>query len=154
MNTTLKQIEDFKPCPDGWKKLLKYLGKDKADDEPLSFHTILKCNGLSDACWALRTISGFDKEKRLLACDLSELAVPIVHEQFSDRERPLKQIEASRQYAWGNITLEELRKVRNDKNDLVYTSDNADLAMIYLRSLDLGDACKHTMDETFLKYFG
>ena len=34
--TTLNKIREYSPCTDGWEKLLKYLGKSKADDEPLA----------------------------------------------------------------------------------------------------------------------
>lgn len=31
MNTTLNKLREHDPCTDGWKKLLEYLGKTKAD---------------------------------------------------------------------------------------------------------------------------
>lgn len=53
--TTLNKIRaaDPKPCEDGWKKLLKHLGKTAADDEPLPLLTVLDSNGLDDALWVL-----------------------------------------------------------------------------------------------------
>ncbi|MCP4975733.1 MAG: hypothetical protein GY931_06185 [Maribacter sp.] len=54
METTLNIIKSKKPCEPGWNKLLKSLGKTKADDEPLSLEFILKSNGIEDAVWALR----------------------------------------------------------------------------------------------------
>ena len=36
MNTTLNAIRDHGPCTNGWRKLLRALGKDSADDEPLA----------------------------------------------------------------------------------------------------------------------
>lgn len=54
--TTLKRIREYGPCGAGWERLLKHLGKTKADDEPLSLLTVLKSNGLDDAIRALRTI--------------------------------------------------------------------------------------------------
>ena len=67
MKTTLNQIRDKNPCADGWAKLLKYLGKTKADDEPLSIITILDSNGLEDALWCLQAVKDHDKEIRLYA---------------------------------------------------------------------------------------
>ena len=64
MKTTLNQIKAKSPCTDGWKKLLKYLGKTKADDESLSILTVLESNGLDDAVWCLRAVEGKDKEIR------------------------------------------------------------------------------------------
>ena len=51
--TTLNAIRAASPCKDGWEKLLSYLGKTKADDEPLELLTILDSNGLDDALWVL-----------------------------------------------------------------------------------------------------
>lgn len=65
--TTLNQIRKRHPCANGWKKLLKHLGKTEADDKPLSLLTILESNGLDDALWCLRTISGHDDEIRAFA---------------------------------------------------------------------------------------
>ena len=69
MKTTLNQIRKHSPCKSGWEKLLKHLGKTKADDEPLDILTILESNGLDDALWCLPTIEGHDVAIRKLACD-------------------------------------------------------------------------------------
>jgi hypothetical protein len=55
--TTLNEIREKSPCEEGWAKLLKHLGKNKADDEPLHMLTILESNGLDDALWCLRAKS-------------------------------------------------------------------------------------------------
>ncbi len=55
--TTLAEIREAGPCEDGWQKLLRYLGKTKADDEPLPLLTVLESNGLDDALWCLRVPS-------------------------------------------------------------------------------------------------
>jgi hypothetical protein len=55
--TTLNEIRAHSPCQGGWEKLLKYLGKTKADDEPLHLLTILESNGFDDATWCLRAAS-------------------------------------------------------------------------------------------------
>ena len=55
--TTLNEIRACKPCEDGWQKLLKHLGKTKADDDPLEILTVLESNGLDDALWCLRVPS-------------------------------------------------------------------------------------------------
>lgn len=65
--TTLNKIRSCRPCADGWAKLLAYLGKTSADDEPLPFHVILTSNGLSDALWCCRSTPEYNKEWRLLA---------------------------------------------------------------------------------------
>ena len=51
MKTTLNKIKTHGPCLDGWRKLLRGLGKTEADTEPLAITTILDINGLADALW-------------------------------------------------------------------------------------------------------
>ena len=66
MYTTLNEILKHKPCGQnskgatGFSKLLKFLGKEQADDEPLSFITILESNGILDAIWCLRVLPDCD----------------------------------------------------------------------------------------------
>ena len=85
METTLNAIRDKHPCANGWKKLLANLGKTAADDEPLSLITILDSNGLYDALWCLRAVTGYDKEIRLFAvwCATASTALderPSIHQ--------------------------------------------------------------------------
>ena len=64
MQTTLNKIKQHNPCTEGWAKLLSYLNKTEADDEPLELTTILESNGIEDALWALRAvISGKNKKE-------------------------------------------------------------------------------------------
>jgi hypothetical protein len=67
MKTTLNKIREHGPCADGWEKLLRTLGKTKADDEPVSIIQILDSNGLEDALWCLRAVEGHEREIRLYA---------------------------------------------------------------------------------------
>ncbi len=67
MRTTLNEIKKYNPCASGRAKLLKFLGKTDADNEPLGFKTILESNGIADAIWCLRAVTGHDKEIRLYA---------------------------------------------------------------------------------------
>ena len=103
MKTTLNKIKAFEPCKDGWLKLLTFLNKKKADDEELSLLTILESNGLNDALFALRAVDGFEKEKRLMACDFAESVVHLAKD-----ERCVNSIKVSRDYANGLATIEEL----------------------------------------------
>ena len=65
MLTTLNKLRAHRPCTEGWKKLLAYLGKTEADDEPLNIATVAKSNGLTHAIWALRAVEGHDREIQL-----------------------------------------------------------------------------------------
>ena len=67
LTTTLNEIRRHSPCQSGWIKLLSYLGKTMADNDKLDFKTILDSNGIEDAIWCLRSVSGHDKEIRLFA---------------------------------------------------------------------------------------
>ncbi len=67
MKTTLNAIREHGPCSGGWTKLLRHLGKTSPDDEPLSIVTVLDSNGLDDALWCLRAVTGHDREMRLYA---------------------------------------------------------------------------------------
>ena len=103
MKTTLNKIKEHSPCKDGWDKLLTFLNKTEADNEELSLLTILESNGLNHALWALRAVDGFEKEKRLMACDFAENVVYLAND-----ERSVNAIKVSRNYANGLATIEEL----------------------------------------------
>lgn len=104
--TTLNKIREHSPCREGWEKLLTSLGKTKADDEPLSFKTILESNGLEDAIWALRSID--TPEVRIFAVR----CVRQIQHLISD-ERSLNALDVSEMYAVGTATSEEISAARD-----------------------------------------
>lgn len=65
--TTLNAINIGQMPAGGGARLLTYLGKTAPDDEPLPLVTILDSNGMEDALWALRTITGEDARIRRYA---------------------------------------------------------------------------------------
>jgi hypothetical protein len=101
--TTLKDIKKHSPCQEGWKTLLKSLGKTKADDEPLPFEAILDSNGMDDALWCLLVLNGMEGQIRLLACDFAETAL-----RFTTDSRAAEAIRVARLYAAGKATDAEL----------------------------------------------
>ena len=104
ITTTLNAIRQHSPCEEGWEKLLKSLGKSRADDEPLMFSTILSSNGLDDALWCLRSICPqHDREVRLFAADCAERVLHLFESKHPDDDRPRKAIEAARAFANGEI---------------------------------------------------
>jgi hypothetical protein len=103
MKTTLNQIRTKSPCADGWKKLLAYLGKTQADDEPLSIVTILDSNGLDDALWCLRAVQGRDKEIRLYAVWCARQVQHLMTDP-----RSLGALDVAEAYANGTATKEQL----------------------------------------------
>jgi hypothetical protein len=107
MMTTLNAIRAHRPCADGWAKLLCHLGKTQADDEPLAITTILDSNGLHDALWCLRAVTGHDREIRLLAVwcarqvkhlmtDPRSIAALDVAERFANGEATHDELDAAR----------------------------------------------------------
>jgi hypothetical protein len=106
MKTTLNQIRAKSPCQSGWTKLLAYLGKTKADDEPISIATILDSNGLNDALWCLQAVKGRDREIRLfgvwcarqvqhLMTDPRSIAALDVAERFANGEATQYELNAA-----------------------------------------------------------
>ena len=107
MRTTLNAIRDKHPCADGWKKLLANLGKTAADDEPLSLITILDSNGLDDALWCLRAVTGHDKEIRLFAVWCARQVQHMMADQ-----RSVNALDVAERFANGDATEEELEAAR------------------------------------------
>ena len=105
MQTTLNRIRAYQPCKEGWEKLLKHLGKTKADDEQLSLLTILDSNGIGDALWCLRAIEGRDKEIRLYAVWCARQVQHLMKDP-----RSLAALDVAEKCANGKATEEELAK--------------------------------------------
>jgi hypothetical protein len=103
MNTTLNAIRAHGPCPDGWKKLLAHLGKTQADDEPLAITTILDGNGLDDALWCLRAVTGHDREIRLYAVWCARQVQHLITDP-----RSLRALDVAEAHAHGRATNAEL----------------------------------------------
>ena len=103
MKTTLNKIREHNPCKDGWEKLLTYLGKTKADDEPLAITTIIDSNGLDDALWCLRAVEGHHKEIRLFAVWCARQVQHLMKDQ-----RSLDALDVAERYANGDATDAEL----------------------------------------------
>lgn len=109
MYTTLIEIRAYHPCVEGWETLLRFLGKTKPDDEPLSLKTILKSNGLDDAVWCLRAVDGYDREKTLFAIKCVRRVQHLLKDQ-----RSVNALDVAEAYANGLVSAEELRKAREE----------------------------------------
>jgi len=106
MQTTLKKIRAYQPCKEGWEKLLKHLGKTKADDEQLSLLTVLDSNGLDDAIWCMRAIEGRDKEIRLYAVWCARQV-----QNLTKDPRSIAALDMAERFANGEATEKELAEV-------------------------------------------
>ena len=107
MQTTLNAIRKYRPCESGWKKLLAYLGKTKADDKPISILEILESNGIDDALWCLRAVDGHDKEIRLYAVWCARQVQHLMPDK-----RSLAALDVSEAFANGKVTKKELAAAR------------------------------------------
>lgn len=103
MKTTLNNIRKRSPCTEGWTKLLKNLGKTTADDEPLALTTILESNGITDAVWCLRAVTGHDREMRLFAVECARS----VQHLMTDK-RSIDALDVAERFAKGRATQQEL----------------------------------------------
>ena len=103
MITTLERIRVHSPCTRGWSKLLSFLGKTKADNEPLPLSAILESNGLDDTLWCFRAVKGFDREQRLFAVWCARQVEHIMTDRKS-----LEALAVAERYANGLASAEEL----------------------------------------------
>jgi len=107
ITTTLNRIKEHGPCEAGWKKLLKHLGKTKADDEPLPFSVIVESNGIDDALWCCRVEPDHDKTWRLFAVWCARQV-----EHLLTDKRSIEAINVAEKYAHGEATEQELEIAR------------------------------------------
>ena len=107
MKPTLNAIRECDPCQGGWKKLLAHLGKTKADDEPLNIAAVLDSNGLDDALWCLRAVTGHDREIRLYAVWCARQVQHLMTDP-----RSIAALDVAERFANGAATAEELDGAR------------------------------------------
>jgi hypothetical protein len=107
MKTTLNKIRLPNTFEDDWEKLLKYLNKTSADDEPLSISTIIDSNGVDYALWCLRGVEGHDREIRLY----SVWCARQVQHLMTDK-RSIDALDVAEKYANGLASKEELDLAR------------------------------------------
>ena len=120
ITTTLNRIREHQPCTDGWAKLLAYLGKTKADDEPLPYAVILKSNGLDDALWCCRAEPQYAKEWRLYAVWCARRVQPLITDQ-----RSLDALDVAERFANGEATQAELDAARDAAWDAAWDAARA-----------------------------
>jgi hypothetical protein len=103
LTTTLNAIRAHDPCVEGWGKLLAHLGKTGPDDEPVTLATILDSNGLDDALWALRCVTGHDRKIRHYAVWCARQVQHLMTDP-----RSLAALDVAERYADGLATGKEL----------------------------------------------
>ena len=105
--TTLNKIRAHGPCENGWRKLLKHLGKMEADDEPLLLLTVLNSNGAEDCLWCLRSVPEHDREWRLFAVWCARKVQHLMTDP-----RSIAALDVVERFANGEATAEELAAAR------------------------------------------
>ncbi len=108
ITTTLQKIYDCEPCSSGWKKLLKHLGKTKADDERFSMSLILESNDLDDCLWALRSRPDLSKLWRLFAVKCARSVQHLMKDQ-----RSIDALDVAERHANGEASDEERSAARS-----------------------------------------
>lgn len=109
--TTLNAINIGQMPAGGGARLLAYLGKTAPDDEPLPLVTILDSNGLEDALWALRTVTGEDarirryamwcaRQVQHLMTDSRSVDALNVAERYADGLATDDELQAANRAAW------------------------------------------------------
>lgn len=131
MKTTLQNILKHSSHTHGLTKLLKTLGKTKADDEPLSIRTILDSNGLDYALWSLRAVEGDARIIRLYAVWCAKQVEHLMKNEISK-----KTIVVAERHANGAATDNELNEALQASitasKDIA--SDAANATAMYLAS--------------------
>ena len=120
LTTTLNRIKVYSPCSNGWRKLLKYLGKTVADDESLPFSVILDSNGLKDALWCCRTAPEHNRVWRLYAVWCARQVQHLMTDQ-----RSLNALDVAERHANGQATDKELSVAWAAAKDAWITGDAA-----------------------------
>ncbi len=119
MHTTLNLLKKACACTDRYRHLCKSLGgaKKYGYNTPIQFPDLLEMNGLADTLWALRTVPEEQQKERdfiarLFACSCAEHVLLIYEAKYPTDERIRLCIEASRKFAYGEITAQELTSAR------------------------------------------
>ena len=103
LTTTLSRIRSHQPCKNGWNKLLAGLGKTAPDDEPLSYATIARINGLDYALWCCQVEPRYNKHWRLFAVWCARRVQHLMKD-----ERSLHALDVVERYARGEAADAEL----------------------------------------------
>ncbi len=103
ITTTLTRLREHSLCADSWDKLLRHLGKTKADAERLPFAVILESNGLDDAIWCCRVEPQYAREWRLYAVWCARQVQHLMRDK-----RSLDALDVAERYAIGEATDDEL----------------------------------------------
>ena len=146
LKTTLNEMRVHKPCESGWDRLLSFLGKTKADDDPIDLMYILNSNGLEDVAWTLRCFNYLDI--CLFLADVAEIALPIFESAHPEDLRPRKAIRAIRAYKAGEISESDLLSASRDAFAAAVGAASHNLDIHYPLAAIAARAAAHASDCT------
>ena len=161
ITTTLRLLRNAHACTPRYTFLRDALGPKYGDNKPINLLAILNPNGLDDALWALQaTAQNCDMVARLMAADFAARVLPIWAKKYPKDDRPAKAIKATRDFARGKITSEELDAARDAAWDAARAAARdawdawataGDAARAAARDA-AGDAARAKQREIFLSY--
>jgi hypothetical protein len=127
--------------------LLRYIGKTKTDDEPLSLLAVMDAHSVQGALSCLRAVDACEKEKRMLAVAFARDVQHLITDP-----RSLEVLDVAERYANGGATERELREAASSGDDRVYRRNYAYAdAAAYLTAYI--DGCDALYGDDYYVYF-
>jgi len=145
MKTTYEKIKSFRPCSDGWKKLLENTNPEMNMTAEIDLMDILRSNGIKDAVWALRCWDYMDW--CLFICDVCESILPIFEKKYPEDDRPRKALQAIKACKAGTVAGQAYYATAADAAyaaaDAAYAAANAAAAAAYAAANAAADAAAY-----------
>ena len=118
---TLKDLRKAGACYTGYNKVVRALQGESfteedndrnsylthKNDKPISLLSILESNGLDDVLWALRCVSGSEKDVRLFAVACARKV-----QHLMDDRRSIAAMDVAERFAYGTATVDDLNAAR------------------------------------------
>ena len=131
---TLKDLRKAGACYTGYNKVVRALQGESftevdndrnsylthKNDKPISLLSILESNGLDDALWALRCVSGSEKDVRLFAVACARKV-----QHLMDDRRSIAAMDVAERFAYGTATVEELNAAQDAARDAAWDAARA-----------------------------
>ena len=126
---TLKDLRKAGACYTGYNKVVRALQGESfteedndrnsylthKNDKPISLLSILESNGLDDVLWALRCVSGSEKDVRLFAVACARKV-----QHLMDDRRSIAAMDVAERFAYGTATVDDLNAARAAARDAAW----------------------------------
>lgn len=107
--TTCRRLEECDLTDRDRRKLLRYLGKINAADEPLPLLSILDASGLTVALVCLGAVDGYHNAMRLYACQCARRVLPYYERRYPGDPRLVDGLDTAERHARGQATDADLK---------------------------------------------